>query len=167
MANQAIRQTALALPIGNYISSKLDDNNYRTVLKAKIIQNQWRGTKQEIYDFWAQNFPDKPILVVDNQDMSYNVLIVGYSPAKQTTYQNVGLPVGLLLLITGVGNPVTTFKDLTDQDKINKALIQNEYIFPKPVGVKVNYSYTADPVFAYGPESDYLKGYGAGKWLSQ
>lgn len=167
MPNQAIRQTALALPIGSYISSKLDDENYRTVLKAKILQNQWQGTKKEIYDFWKERFPQTPILVIDNQDMSYDVLISGYSPIPSTTTTNVGVPIGLLLLITGNGNTVTTYSELTVQDKINKALIENGYIFPKPVGVRVNYIYTSNPIFAYGPESDYLKGYGKGYWLSE
>jgi hypothetical protein len=167
MGNQAIRQTALALPVGNFISSKLDDENYRTVLKAKILQNQWRGTKQEIYDFWKERFPLTPILVIDNQDMTYDVLISGYEPIPTTTVSNVGVPVGLLLLITGIGTETTTYSELSNQDKINKALIENEYIFPKPVGVKVNYIYTSNPIFAYGPESDYLKGYGQGYWLSE
>lgn len=167
MANQVIRQTALALPIGDYISSKLDDENFRTVLKAKILQNQWRGTKEEIYEFWRDRFPQTPILVIDNQDMSYDVLIVGYSPIGTSTTTGAGVPVGLLLLITGNGSTTTTYSDLTVQDKINKALIENGYIFPKPLGVRVTYNYSSDPIFAYGPETDYLKGYDRGHWLSE
>lgn len=58
-------------------SPTLDDKNYRIALKAKIAQNQWDGTIPGIYDIWNNLFPDLPINVVDNQNMTMSVLING------------------------------------------------------------------------------------------
>ncbi len=43
-------------------------------------------------------------------------------------------------------------------------LISHGYIIPKPQGVQINYSYSANPYFAYGIESTDLRGYGEGYW---
>jgi hypothetical protein len=106
----------------------LNDDNYRIVLKAKIIQNQWKGTTKEIYDFWTQNFPDQALIIKDNQNMSMDVAIFGLAPGLQ-------------------------------QD-----LVSNGYYMPKPAGVKVNYTFATDPIFAWDLNTDYFKGYDEGYW---
>lgn len=52
-------------------SSVLNDNYYRTVLKAKVVKNQWKGTISNFYSFWNVLFKGQPlqIYLVDNQDM--------------------------------------------------------------------------------------------------
>lgn len=52
-------------------SSILSDNYYRTVLKAKVVKNQWKGTISNFYSFWNVLFRGQPlqIYLVDNQDM--------------------------------------------------------------------------------------------------
>ena len=52
-------------------SSVLNDNYYRTVLKAKVVKNQWTGTISNFYSFWNVLFKGQPlqIYLVDNQDM--------------------------------------------------------------------------------------------------
>lgn len=52
-------------------SSILSDNYYRTVLKAKVVKNQWKGTISNFYSFWNVLFKGQPlqIYLVDNQDM--------------------------------------------------------------------------------------------------
>lgn len=55
----------------------LPDDAYRTVLKAKIAANQWDGTTESAYAIWDQLFPQFTILIQDNQNMSYWMVIVG------------------------------------------------------------------------------------------
>jgi hypothetical protein len=81
--NSATPLTVLNIDIGPEVSPILGDENYRMVLKAKIIENQWKGTKQEIYDFWDQFFPANPILILDNQDMTMDIIIYGMAPGIQ------------------------------------------------------------------------------------
>lgn len=51
-------------------SSLLSDDNYRIILKAKIIKNQWKGTISNFYSFWKVLFKDTlSIFIIDNQDM--------------------------------------------------------------------------------------------------
>lgn len=52
-------------------SSVLNDNYYRTVLKAKVVKNQWKGTISNFYSFWNVLFKGQPlqIYLVDNQGM--------------------------------------------------------------------------------------------------
>lgn len=52
-------------------SSVLNDNYYRTVLKTKVVKNQWKGTISNFYSFWNVLFKGQPlqIYLVDNQDM--------------------------------------------------------------------------------------------------
>lgn len=52
-------------------SSVLNDDYYRTVLKAKVVKNQWKGTISNFYSFWNVLFKGQPlqIYLVDNQDM--------------------------------------------------------------------------------------------------
>lgn len=53
----------------------LSDSNYQIALKAKISQNQWDGTIPTIYDIWNNLFSDISINIVDNQNMTMDVLI--------------------------------------------------------------------------------------------
>ena len=48
---------------------------------------------------------------------------------------------------------------------LEKDLVTNGYIVPKPEGVKVNYAYSENPLFAYGLDNDNFKGYGEGYWV--
>jgi hypothetical protein len=56
-------------------SPVLDNDTYRLMQRAKIANNQWDGTMQQIYDLWSNLFPSQPLVLVDNQDMSMNALM--------------------------------------------------------------------------------------------
>ena len=58
-------------------SSILNDDYYRLILKAKVAKNQWDGTKKGLYDLWKVLFPENPILIVDRQNMTATVAVVG------------------------------------------------------------------------------------------
>lgn len=55
----------------------LNDDYYRLVLRAKIAKNQWDGTKENLFSIWDVLFPENPILLVDHQNMTVTVAIVG------------------------------------------------------------------------------------------
>lgn len=57
--------------------TKLPDDAYRTLVKAKIAANRWDGTTDGAYRIWEQVFSHLTILIQDNQDMSYNLAVVG------------------------------------------------------------------------------------------
>jgi hypothetical protein len=55
----------------------LPDDAYRTLIRAKIAANQWDGTTDGAYAIWESLFPQFKILIQDNQDMSYDLAVVG------------------------------------------------------------------------------------------
>lgn len=57
--------------------SSLPDDAYRTLIRAKIASNSWQGTTESAYDIWERVFQQYIILIQDNQDMSYDLVIAG------------------------------------------------------------------------------------------
>lgn len=56
----------------------LDDEVFRLMIKARIIQNTWKGTIGELYDLWdAVMGSNKKLSIEDLQDMSYNIVLQG------------------------------------------------------------------------------------------
>jgi hypothetical protein len=55
----------------------LPDDVYLTLIKAKIAANSWDGTTNAAYAIWDQLFPNFTILIQDNENMSYDLAIVG------------------------------------------------------------------------------------------
>lgn len=58
-------------------SPVLDDTNYRLVLRAKILQNQWDGTVEDALANWTEIFPEALMVIKDNQDMTMSVTVLG------------------------------------------------------------------------------------------
>ena len=58
-------------------SNILEDEDYRILLKAKIIKNHWKGSIQGLYSVWSILIPGSQIVIIDNQDMSMTVGIYG------------------------------------------------------------------------------------------
>lgn len=106
----------------------LNDENYRSLLKAKIIINQWNGQMETLTDALNSWNPSVYFTVKDNQDMSISIVAVG-------------------------------------TNDLQKELISNGYVVPKPAGVQIKYTMSDVPVFAYGPSTSTLSGYGAGTWV--
>jgi hypothetical protein len=61
----------------NGISPVLDDDTYRILLKATIANNQWDGTQGSLYPIWKQLFPGGQITIIDNQNMTANIIMTG------------------------------------------------------------------------------------------
>mgnify|MGYP005874428315 FL=1 len=54
------------------------DDVYRTMIKARIIQNTWKGNVLDLYEVWHNLFPDNHgIQIQDLQDMSFNIVLIG------------------------------------------------------------------------------------------
>lgn len=138
-----------------------NDDTYRLILKCKIILTTWRGTKQEIYDFWKSFLPEYPILISDNQDMSMTVLIIGM---PETLEDTISFALGDLTGHPEWGGLGTGY--WAGFQNFIRSLVLHGYFSPKPSGVQVNYSFQDQPVFALGMNSDYLKGFGQGYWAS-
>lgn len=55
----------------------LPDEQYRTVIRAKIAANKWDGSIQNAYEVWDSVFTQFQVLIKDNQDMSYELGFYG------------------------------------------------------------------------------------------
>ncbi|WP_447885024.1 DUF2612 domain-containing protein [Serratia fonticola] len=61
--------------------TELDDDTYRTIIRAKIAANHWDGTTETLSAIYQKIFPDgrTHIFAVDNFDMTMSVYITGDS----------------------------------------------------------------------------------------
>lgn len=55
----------------------LDDDNYRILLKNKVLWNRWDGKAATMQDYWQQVFPGGKVVVQDNQNMTIDVFLYG------------------------------------------------------------------------------------------
>lgn len=55
----------------------LPDDAYRILVKAKIAANSWDGTTDGAYAIWDSIFTEFTILIQDNQNMTYDLAVVG------------------------------------------------------------------------------------------
>lgn len=53
-----------------YANSKLNDEQYRKLIRAKISTNQWDGTMQGLISLWEGIFGEYTLKIFDGQDMS-------------------------------------------------------------------------------------------------
>lgn len=86
--------------------SELPDNDYRVLIKAKIKANNSSGTIPEIYDILDAAFPGIAIDVIDNQDMTMEVLytIADFTPIKEAILIQGLIPIkpaGVSITYTG------------------------------------------------------------------
>lgn len=60
--------------------TQLDDDAYRTILRAKILANNWDGTMATLSHIYQGVFPDDKtqIFAVDNLDMTMSVYLTGF-----------------------------------------------------------------------------------------
>lgn len=59
-----------------YVSSPLDDDTYRLVIKAKILKDHWDGTRKGMEEIMEAVFPGLIYDIVDNQNMTITITIV-------------------------------------------------------------------------------------------
>lgn len=112
----------------------LPDDAYRTLIRAKIAANQWDGTTTGAYEIWNIIFPELTILIQDNQNMSYDLIILGAVIDSLT-----------LALITGGYIPLKP-----------EGVRVNSYIVVPEIGPV--FAWDVDP------ETDLLAGWDTGQW---
>lgn len=112
--------------------TRLVDDFYRLLLRAKIAANSWDGTTSGAHEIWNQLFSGSGMQIVlqDNQDMT---MVVGVAGAKPDAVFKALLTGGYLPL-----KPV--------------GVRINHYALPAVEG----------PLFAWNCNSDALSGWGAG-----
>lgn len=85
-------------------SALLDDDNYRLIIKAKILQNQWAGTIEDMANLFQQVFPDMQLKIIDHQNMSMEIQVTGLRDDLQLQMLNNGYvipkPEGVRIKIT-------------------------------------------------------------------
>lgn len=57
--------------------TSLPDDAYLTLIRAKIASNNWDGTTEGAYAIWSTVFPQFEILIIDHNNMSYDLAIIG------------------------------------------------------------------------------------------
>lgn len=55
----------------------LGDEDFRFLIKAKILKNLWKGTNQEVYTIWQNLYSNVFLALTDNQNMTVTALIIG------------------------------------------------------------------------------------------
>lgn len=58
------------------IPSILDDELFRTVIKARILSNFWDGTIEQWSEIIKEMFPLASYNIIDNQDMSVQIIMI-------------------------------------------------------------------------------------------
>lgn len=59
-------------------SSILNDEMYRVLIKSKIAKNAWKGGIEDLQEIWQVLF-GQPLKIIDNQDMTIDVDVAGFS----------------------------------------------------------------------------------------
>lgn len=87
--------------------SELPDDDYRILIKSKIVANNSSGTIPEIYAILDAAFPSVVIDVIDNQDMTMDVnyTIADFTPVQEAILVQGLIPIkpaGVTITYTGV-----------------------------------------------------------------
>lgn len=105
-------------PTNSADSAILSDDDYKLVLRAKILQNQWKGTTDEVLKFWQAYLPGYPIQIIDNQNMTMDVIVRGLTSSIQQDLVNNGYiipkPSTVRLSVTFSTEPVFGYDMETD-----------------------------------------------------
>ena len=59
------------------VSAILDDATYRILILATIARNQWDGQTDSLQAAWLKLFPGGRLTIIDNQNMTFDVLLSG------------------------------------------------------------------------------------------
>ncbi|MCL6442080.1 MAG: DUF2612 domain-containing protein [Alicyclobacillus sp.] len=93
-------------------SSILDDDHYRTYIRAQIAKNQWDGTLPSLYDIWDSVFPDAQLQIIDNQNMTMQAVVNNLTDNIHTELITAGL---IIPKPAGVGLSIIEQTNVTEQ----------------------------------------------------
>lgn len=153
-----------------YGITRLDDETYRRLLKARVLANRWDGTvpsAQAILDAFFID-PDTFVFVQDKAQVPYpqttfawGMVGRGWGQAAWRGAAAAGTQVGAVnvamsICIAGkIPSPVLL------------GLLAQNALRLKPAGVTLSYRITSvdrRPVFGFGVQNKYVSGWGTGAW---
>lgn len=106
-------------------SSILDDAHYRTYLQATIAKNNWDGTNVGIYAIWNTVFPTASLQVIDNQNMTMQVVVNNLADNIDTELITAGL---ILPRPAGVGLSVIEQTSVSQQAYFGALVTGIDYV---------------------------------------
>ena len=137
--------------------ANMNDENYRTVIRAKIIRNAWRGGVEQVQVFWNLLFPNTMISIRDNQNMTMDVVIFGGVPILFRELVQYGYivpkPETVLLNSVNYADLLPAFGYDMETHWVNGYDI-GKWAGPAPV----------PPFFGYDQNDSFIAGYGIGGW---
>lgn len=140
------------------ISSILDDVYYRLLLRARIVWNQWKGTIKELYEAWQVIFPAGNLLIMDNQDMSMDIVVSGNFSVMERELINNGL---IIPKSEGV-----RINYIIIEENSNLPVFSYGYDNEILGGYNSNWiREESDLIFGYGEATKDIAGYDTGNWL--
>ena len=94
-------------------SAVLNDDDYRLLIKARILINHWDGTLQAMRENFRLLFPEYELSILDHQNMTLRVTVVGL---KGTLYEELirrgyilPKPVGVRMTVNVVDEKIFAF----------------------------------------------------------
>jgi hypothetical protein len=73
---QGVTRVMTFQPTGD-VSPVLDDDTFRTFIRAQIARNQWDGLESSLGPIWATLFPGGSIFIDDQQNMTADIVMSG------------------------------------------------------------------------------------------
>jgi hypothetical protein len=149
----------------------LDDETYRTFLRAKIAANNWDGTVEGAASAYSLIFPQPPTSQVDlvgTFDEGDFVLQGMRDDGSYVTLTGSAGSFGSLLFITDNGDMTMTVGIAgIIPSLLFLALLEQGFLPLKPEGVRGNYQITSvnsAPLFGFDVQNQYISGFDAGAW---
>lgn len=150
----------------------LDDETYRTLLRAKIAANNWDGTVENAPDAFNIIFPQPSTARVQleglNDDGSYSVITGLTDSGLRAVLSALPTLSGTLLFVLDNGDMTMTVGIAGEIPSLLFLAILELGLLPiKPASVRVNYEITSvngAPVFGFDVQNDYIAGFDTGAW---
>ncbi len=150
----------------------LDDETYRTLIRAKIAANIWDGTVENASDAFNIIFPQPssdPITLLGlNDDGSYSVLTGLMSSGLRAVLTGLPNLSGTLLFVLDNGDMTMTVGISGEIPSLLFLAILEQGLLPiKPAAVRINYAITSvdkTPVFGFDVQNEYIAGFDTGSW---
>ena len=150
----------------------LDDETYRTLLRAKIAANNWNGTVETAPDVFSIIFPqpstDPFTLLGLNPDGTYSVLTGLTSSGFRAVLTGLPSLTGTLLFVLDNGDMTMTVGIAGELPSLVFLAILGLGLLPiKPAAVRINYEITSvdgAPVFGFDVQNEYIAGFDTGAW---
>jgi hypothetical protein len=138
-------------------NAMMDDYDYKTLIRAKIVQNTWDGKIYSLAATWNLLFPDVRILVIDGMNMHMYVILQGVFPSilNEAVLHDMVIPrpEGVQIHLMVGTFPLFGFD------------CENESVSGFDVGNWVS-SYTQIAYFGFDIDNASISGFNNGSWYS-